>query len=414
MLGSYATNSLSQMILNRLLSRVLRPIFFNLQRLKYNTLKFFVNWIAIVYKKCYYKYMDINEYRKLLFLKSQYCTYYKVNNNTVLAGIMRSDGYRYTEILSDDKLKDVNKSYRKYTALLNLAVAVEIILYVYLVIFPYYLEFMKLPFFAVVMMLSIVPLVALYLTYIAVNASYENYLTKKVGAFQKMKFQPKVKYIEDDVFNAYLKTTKKSIFFLALIILVFFAYLVTPLIINSFNSAKNYNSALKLSNKYLTLMPVAPDVYAQRAYAKFKLKQYKEAVEDYEKANQYSFSEDFKYDILGVKTFYLPYDQVLNEFDNVIALEKDKPYKYYLMIEKAAYKLKNKDYKSAYNTFNYLIALYEKGNKVFFSPSYVYNNRGIAREYLGDKAGAKADFTISKKMCPECKYTLDSTIVNQP
>lgn len=367
-----------------------------------------------MYKKCYYKYMDINEYRKLLFLKSQYCTYYKVNNNTVLAGIMRSDGYRYTEILSDDKLKDVNKSYRKYTALLNLAVAVEIILYVYLVIFPYYLEFMKLPFFAVVMMLSIVPLVALYLTYIAVNASYENYLTKKVGAFQKMKFQPKVKYIEDDVFNAYLKTTKKSIFFLALIILVFFAYLVTPLIINSFNSAKNYNSALKLSNKYLTLMPVAPDVYAQRAYAKFKLKQYKEAVEDYEKANQYSFSDDFKYDILGVKTFYLPYDQVLNEFDNVIALEKDKPYKYYLMSEKAAYQLKNKDYKSAYNTFNYLIALYEKGNKVFFSPSYVYNNRGIAREYLGDKAGAKADFTISKKMCPECKYTLDSTIVNQP
>lgn len=90
--------------------------------------------------------MDINEYRKQLFLKSQFCTYYKVNNNTVLAGIMRNNGYRYAVSLPDEKLKEVNKVYRKFTTLLNWIVAIEIILYVYLVIFPYYLEFMNLPF----------------------------------------------------------------------------------------------------------------------------------------------------------------------------------------------------------------------------------------------------------------------------
>ena len=70
-------------------------------------------------------------------------------------------------------------------------------------------------------------------------------------------------------------------------------------------------------------MPVAPEVYAQRAYAKFNLKQYKEAVEDYEKANKYSFSEEFNPDIVGVKSYYLPYDQTISEFDNLIALEKN-------------------------------------------------------------------------------------------
>ena len=124
--------------------------------------------------------------------------------------------------------------------------------------------------------------------------------------------------------------------------------------------------------------------------------------------------KDFNPDILGVKTYYLPYSQVLNEFDNLIALEKNQPYKYYLMSEKAAYQLKNKDYKSAYATFNYLINLYEKGTKVFFSPSLVYNNRAIARNYLGDKSGAKSDFVISRKMCPECKFNLDSTMIKKP
>ena len=365
-------------------------------------------------EKCYYKYMDINEYRKLLFLNSQYCSYYKVNNNTVLAGVMRNNGYRYAENLSDDKLKDVNKAYRKYIALLNLLVAIEIILYVYFVIFPYYLEFMNLPFFVVVMMLSLIPLVALYLTYVVVNALYEKYLVKSVGVFQKMKFQPKVKYVEENVFNEYLNTSKKSVYFFVLILLVFFSFILTPFVINYFNNNKEFNSALKLSNSYLTFMPIVPDVYVQRAYAKFNLKQYKEAVEDYENANKYSFSKDFNPDILGVKTYYLPYSQVLNEFDNLIALEKNQPYKYYLMSEKAAYQLKNKDYKSAYATFNYLINLYEKGTKVFFSPSLVYNNRAIARNYLGDKSGAKSDFVISRKMCPECKFNLDSTMIKKP
>lgn len=358
--------------------------------------------------------MDINEYRKLLFLKSQYCTYYKVNNNTVLAGIMRDNGYRYAVRLPEEKLKEINKVYRKFTALLNTAVAIEIILYIYLVIFPYYLEFMNLPFFAVVLLLSLIPLVALYLTYVAVNALYENYLSRYVGTFQRMKFQPKVKYIEENEFQDYLKTPRKSVYIFALIILLFLSYILTPFIITALNRSDKYKSALNLANTYLTFMPVAPDVYVQRAYAKFKLKQYKEAVEDYKKANKYSFSEDFNPDIVGVKSYYLPYNQVIDAFDELIAQEKEKPYKYYLMSEKAAYQLKNKNYKDANNTFNYLINLYRKGEKVFFSPSLVYNNRGIAKKNLGDIEGAKADFTVSKKMCPDCKFTLDSTMIQKP
>ena len=171
---------------------------------------------------------------------------------------------------------------------------------------------------------------------------------------------------------------------------------------------------MRLSNFYLALVPVAPEVYSQRAYAKFNLKQYKEAVEDYKKANEYSFSDDFNSDILGVKTYYLPYKQVLKEFDNMIEAESDKPYKYYLMSEKATFMLKNKDYKAACELFNYLINIYQKGDKVFFSPSAAYYNRGVARANLGDKSGANSDSKIAQKMCPECQFKVENTLVRKP
>lgn len=358
--------------------------------------------------------MDINDYRKKIFLNSQYCTYYTVNNNTILAGIMRNIGYRYAVKLPEEKLREINKNYRKFTTVMNCAVALEIILYIYLVIFPFYTQFMKMPFIAVILLLSLIPMMALYLTYVSVNYLYENYLSRYVGSFQKMKFQPQIRFIDEKAYNEYLKTPRKSIYVLAILVLIFFLYIFTPFLINSFNSKEKYQMAITSSNTYLTFMPVAPEVYAQRAFAKFHLKQYKDAVDDYKKANEYSLSEDFSDDILGVQTYYLPYNQVLDAFDNAIALETLKPAQYNLMSEKAAYQLKHKDYKSALRTLNYLVNIYNKGNKVYFSPAFVYYNRGLARTGLGDYSGAKQDFVVAKKMCPDCKYSLDSNLVRKP
>ena len=82
--------------------------------------------------------MDINDYRKKIFLNSQYCTYYNINNYTILAGIMRSNGYLYSVKLPDEKLKEVNKTYRKFTTILNSVVALEILLYIYFIIGIYF------------------------------------------------------------------------------------------------------------------------------------------------------------------------------------------------------------------------------------------------------------------------------------
>lgn len=359
--------------------------------------------------------MALNDYRKKIFINSQCCTYYNINKYTILAGIMRSKGYLYSVNLPDEKIKQVNATYRKFTALLNSLVALELILYIYLVIFPNFITFMKMPFWASILILAFIPLVALYLTYLGVNALYENFLARYIGTFKKTQFKPQVKYIDDKAFNEYENTKRKSVFVILILAFLFVGYVFTPFIISGLNHSKQYNLASNLAGVYLKFVPIAPEVYVDKAYAEFNLKKYNDAVKDYENANKYSLSDSFDDDILGVKTYYLPYKDMLVEFDKAIENEKESSVKYFLRSEKAAYQIKNKDYISAYKELNKLINAYERGEKVFFSPADVYFNRAIVRAYLGDYTGAKFDKTMAHRMCPDCQFDKEiSKLIRKP
>ena len=359
--------------------------------------------------------MALNDYRKKIFINSQCCTYYNINKYTILAGIMRSKGYLYSVNLPDEKIKQVNATYRKFTALLNSLVALELILYIYLVIFPNFITFMKMPFWASILILAFIPLVALYLTYLGVNALYENFLSRYIGTFKRTQFKPEIKYIDEKAFNEYENTPRKSVFIILILAVLFFGYIFTPFIISGLNNSKQYNLASNLAGVYLKFVPIAPEVYVDKAYAEFNLKKYNDAVKDYENANKYSLSDSFDDDILGVKTYYLPYKDMLVEFDKAIENEKESSVKYFLRSEKAAYQIKNKDYMPAYKELNTLIKAYEKNEKVFFSPADVYYNRGIVRTVLGDFKGAKFDKEMAHRMCPDCQFDKEiSKLIRKP
>ena len=357
---------------------------------------------------------NVKNFRKKIFLNSQYCTYYFEGKTTVLAGIMRSFGYKYSIELPEEKLKQVNTTYRKFNAIMNGCVAFEIILYLYLFVFPNFTSFIKLPFAASVLTLALIPLVVLYFTYLGVNYLYENYLQRYIGTFQKTKFKPQPENVDEKAFENYEKTSPKSAYILGLILVLFFLYVFVPVWVENLNIKKQFNKVVNLSNIYLTFVPISAEVYANRAYAKFSLKQYKAAVTDYERANKYSSPDNFADDIVGVKTYYLPKEEMLKEFDKAIASEKEEPVKYLLKYEKATYLLKNNDYNSALNIYNEILQAYKNKKKVFFSPARAYYNRGVSKMSLGDSYGGKIDFMIAKRMCPECKFNMETTLVRRP
>ena len=358
--------------------------------------------------------MDFKDFRKLLFINSQYCTSYNSNGNTILAGIMRDIGYKYSVILPQEKIVDINKMYRKFTTLINSLIAVEIVLYIYLVIFPYFVQLMKLPYYLVVLILSFIPLLALYFTYLGVNLLYEDYLKRYVGSFKKVKFEPSLDKIDDKSFYQYKKTPRKSVFVLALMVILFVLYAFTPPVVESLLLNEKYKAALNVSNAYITFVPIDPQVYAQRAYAKFKLKKYKSSVNDFEKANEYSLSNTFDYHIAGVKTYYSDKNSMIKEFDRLISDAKDEDTKNYLLSQKATYLVKMHDYNDAIQIYNKLIAIYEKERDVSFNYNAAYYKRAFAKSKVGDYAGAKADLAISEAICETCKFDLETTMVRMP
>lgn len=355
----------------------------------------------------------LNNFRKFIFINSQYCNYYIKNNFTVLAGIMRNYGYRTERVLTGDEINIIDKKYRLFNGIMNLVVMIEIILYLYLLFFPYYLKLMEMPFFFFVITLSTIPLVALYLTYISVNYFYEKYLLQTLGTLQKTEFKPEIKEIEETQFEKYLKTPKYSVYVLLLIIMVFGAYIFTPMIVDKCLKYKKYSTALKLSNVYLKLIPTASDTYSQRAFAKFNLNKYESAVKDFEKANEYSFSNVFKYNILGTKIYYLNKDDMLKEFDNAINNETQQTVKYLLIGEKGTYLMKQNDYSSALKEFQILINAFDKNEDILFPLEKLYYLSSVAKQKTGDIQGAILDRNISKKMCRTCEFDTNTTLIQK-
>jgi hypothetical protein len=358
--------------------------------------------------------MDIRDFRKTIFINSQYCTYCIENGNTVLAGIMRNVGYKYAEKFSPEKIQQMNATYRKYTTIMNSIVGLEIILYLYLFMFPNFLNLMQLPFFIAAITLCAIPLIALYLTYIVINNVYEKYLNKTFGEFQKTKFSPTIYNVEPQAYETYLKTSKKSVYVLAFIIIIFAFYTYTPILIDNLVAHENYQSALTISNIFSKIVPIQPDIYAQRAYTKFKLKDYKNAIADFELANAYSKSNAFDLDILGVKLYYLPFDEMINEFDRKIADCEKKHEKEFFMDEKANYLMKHKKYAQALSIYNELLKTYAKGEYIAFSADEVFYNRGLAKKYTGDLHGASIDMQIAHNMCQSCTFDYETKLIRKP
>lgn len=357
--------------------------------------------------------MNIRDFRKNIFVNSQYCTYYLDQNNTVAAGILRSNGYKFQNKFSEEQILKLEKMYRNYTTLLNCAVGIEIVLYIYCVLFPFFVQFLQLPYFIAVLIFAVPPLVALFLTYVVFDGIYQNKL-KEFGEYEKVKFKANVYNVEPSAFDRYMTTSRKSGYILLIAMLIFIYYAFTPIFIDILNTKGKYEQVIKSANLYLKFVPINSDVHAQRAYAKYKLDKFDEAVKDYKAANLYSNSDTFDYDILGAKIKTISFEDAVKEFDNALAKAEDKASKYYIQGEKAIFLQQNKKYNEALKIYDMLINAYKNNESEGFAVDNVYYNRSLIRTAIGDASGAASDLAASKSMCSDCNFDLELHLVRQP
>ena len=353
----------------------------------------------------------MRDLRKRIFINSQYCNYYIEDKKTVIAGIMRGFGYKFNQKLPEDKINELETKYRKYNTIINTCTGLFLLVYVYLFVFPYYLDLAKLPIFVSVISLTILPLLFLYILYSVANNNFEKYINTNIGNYEKIKFKPNIYNIEPQYFEKYLKTPRKSVYLVALLCMMFLFYIFVPIVIETLSYNGKYESSIKLAKIYLTLVPIDSNVYSQKAYSEFQLKKYKEAQKDYELANAYSKSDAYDFEVLGSKIAYLPYGEALYEFDLAIDSEYREDIKRFLFCEKAMYLQKYKQYRMALAIYNNLIKDFEQRKDAGFSPEFVYYNRGLIKHELGDMVGGNRDIKKAKLFCTDCNFELKSSLV---
>lgn len=358
--------------------------------------------------------IDFRNFRKFIFVNSQSCTYCIDKNDTVFAGILRNMGYKYAGRQSDEIIQKVEEKYRRVLTILNIIFVIELVLYVYLFVFPLYTLLFKLPFFVAILILTIIPMAALYVTYLFFNNKYEAFLSKDIGVYQVVQFKPNVYNVEPKAYERYIKTPRKSAYGALLIILMFIFYAFTPICIDYLNANQKYNFVVKISKIYLKLIPINSDVYAQCAYANYMLGNYKAAISDYEMANKYSFSNSFDFEILGSNTYLLSKDEMLTKFDEYINSEEDESIKDFIKSQKALYLQQNNEYSKALEIYNELVNAYETEKRDSFEADLIYFNRGVVKSAMGDNTGAAIDKRKARTMCSDCSFEVKLTLVQRP
>lgn len=358
------------------------------------------------------KHIDIAKIRKSLYINSQYCNYYREDSSTIVADMFRSKGYKYTRTFSHKEYEKLDATYRKYNTIINSAIAIELLLYVYLFVFPYFTKIMQLPFILAALVFAFIPMLLLLGTYHIVNIYLIKELVKNFGTSETTEFKPQYNNINNRAFFLYMKTKRKSAYVLALIFAIFMFYILTPMAIDLLVINSQYQAAIKVSNIYTKFIPISADTYAQRGYSKYKLKKYAEATKDYELANEYSLSKRFNPDIVGIQTYYLPKEEVLKNFDEL--LEQKLAPRTYIKSEKALYEVKHGDYAQAIEIYNEILAKYENHEDVSFSPEKAYYFRAYSKIKLNDKDGARIDLSKAEELCQDCKYSFETKLIRQP
>lgn len=271
---------------------------------------------------------------------------------------------------------------------------------------------------------------------------YSSYLMRSFGKYEIVDFTPPVPKRK---FDEYAAVFKSKIIAGIVALVVFFTpafFIQWGIGFNLKSKHHSYKAAVKLADTYFLLYPKSEKIYDMRAYAKFMVKDYEGALNDYKTVlnmsgrkfskrdfsrlanllllqkklttaqeaidvfNEYVTKKDMSVleasQMLWVKSIFkiennIAEDVMQNYEDLLMSLsEKDLKNQFYISCDKAYMLYLMEDYSVAINDYNILIS-YAEGNKDIFAKELksIYAERGWAKKRAGDEYGANADFIAS-------------------
>ena len=166
-------------------------------------------------------------------------------------------------------------------------------------------------------------------------------------------------------------------------------------------SQEDYAAALNAFQQALEAESTHVESLYGSARAKFKLEQFNDSVDDFDRLINLIPNEAVYYSERGV-ALHLAYDnqRALQDFDKAVELEPENPYRY---SSRAYIKDRMQDYQGAIDDYSKAIELDPED-------AVAYNNRGIIEEKQGHLARAKKSFQRADAL----GNTFDHTQQNTP
>ncbi len=317
------------------------------------------------------------------------------SGETIIKSINNTfSGYKYNRVFSDDEVNNLRKVIKNFKRFSTIAILVTYFILVYCFVFPYYSLFENSNVkFSVIISVILIPFVILAI----VSKFFEIYIKRNFGEFEKSHF-PSSNFIETQSYRDFKIEIAKVFVFIFFMFLVFIS--VGSPYETSINLIKQgrYEQAIKVTTVWSKIIPIDPQWYSLRAYAKFYNGDYEGAIQDYDKAyvlkdDEYkSMSFDNK---IYIKYFLNDYKSALTDFDNEITHTKDLGEQNSLLWDKAQFLYNIGEYKKALDLYNSLIKksvndrIYLLENRLYFERAQVYKQLKMFKEAKDDEQMAK-------------------------
>lgn len=331
-------------------------------------------------------------------------------SSTFVRGIL-GQNFKFPYLLEEKDLLKIDKVSSVITYFAVFFAVILFLMYLYIIFFPSYIDWFQKRILFLLLVLALPAILSIVLPFVTANFIFNKYL-KKYGNYsvEKGNFKTPANSGEktipgyERIKRRVVKESSYGIIFVLIFVLFLSYWNNASSVAASLIEHGNYKAAVNILNVRLKLFPIVSSDYGLRAYAKYGLKDYDGAVEDYKTANKYAFSDVYDNDIYAVMSESYNKQQMLDMFKKSYDSKKEQVDKYSVVFARANYLMSIKDYKSANRDYDILVKAYNNEEHLIFPPEILFYRRAITNAKLGNNQGYKNDFSIANKMCPECDF----------
>lgn len=306
-------------------------------------------------------------------------------------------GYKFQNKFSDEELEKIWELIRQHKRFSTILIFILFIVSLYGIIFPNYYFISSQNWYFTALPLLIIFFVIYHCITTICTKHFEQKLKCKFGEFEKTSYTP-----SGNVDNKYYKHFKIELvkaFGLILFILLCFGIGSPFKIALKWIHQGRYQDAINLTTIGSKIFPIAPEWYSLRGYAKFKTKNYKDAIKDYDKA--YKLGPD-EYNVMNfdnkiyIKYIIKDYKSAIKDFDYEIAHSSDDYERDSFLWDKAQFLYNIGQYKQSLKIYDNLIQkaeidkIYLLQNRLYFERAQVYKQLGLEEAAKQDLLNAEA------------------------